>query len=88
MILKKSKSKSRQWRTTQSDSKNLTSGSLSLWGIFSYFPTHAPTNEQVDACDDVFLLTPNGIWNPHSDAYVKNEENMLDWEGNMVEKQD
>jgi hypothetical protein len=60
---------------------------LSLWGIFSYFPTRAPTNDQLDACDDVYLLTPNGVWNPHSDAYSRNEENMLDWEGNMVEKQ-
>ena len=28
------------------------------------------------------MLTPT-IWNPHSDAYVINEESMLDWEGNM-----
>jgi hypothetical protein len=60
---------------------------LSLWGVFSYFPTSAPTTNQVDACDDVYLLTPNGAWNPHSDAYARNEENMLDWEGNMVKKQ-
>jgi hypothetical protein len=59
---------------------------LSLWGIFSYFPTRAPTNDQLDACDDVYILTNNGVWNPHSDAYSRNEENMLDWEGNMVEK--
>ena len=59
---------------------------LSLWGIFSYFPTRTPTNDQIESCDDVYLLTPNGIWNPHSDAYAKNEENMLDWEGEMVEK--
>ena len=26
--------------------------------------------------------------NPHSDAHVTNEENMLDWEGNMVTKKD
>jgi hypothetical protein len=61
---------------------------LALWGIFSYFPTSAPTTAQLDACDDVYLLTPNGDWNPHSDAYSRNEENMLDWEGNIVEKQD
>jgi hypothetical protein len=60
---------------------------LALWGIFSYFPTRAPMNDQLDACDDVYLLTSNGVWNPHSNAYSRNEENMLDWEGNMVEKQ-
>jgi hypothetical protein len=60
---------------------------LSLWGIFSYFPTSTPKNEQINGCDNVYLLTPNGIWNPHSDAYACNEENMLDWEGHMVERQ-
>ena len=32
--------------------------------------------------EDVYVLTPT-IWNPHSDAYVINEESMLEWEGNM-----
>ena len=27
-------------------------------------------------------LTPDK-WDPHNDAYAYNEENMLDWEGNM-----
>jgi len=41
---------------------------------------------QVEECESVFLLTPdNDNWNPHADAYARNEENMLDWEGNMVE---
>ena len=33
------------------------------------------------------MLTPT-IWNPHSDAYVINEESMLDWEGNMRHEKD
>jgi hypothetical protein len=61
---------------------------LSLWGVFSYFPTSKPTTQILEDCEDLFLLTPGGQWNPHSDAYAKNEENMLDWEGNMVEKRD
>ena len=32
---------------------------LSLWGLFSYFPTSKPSVETVNACDGVFLLTPN-----------------------------
>jgi hypothetical protein len=60
---------------------------MALWGTFSYFPTRAPTNDELDACNHVYLLTPNGVWNPHSDSYSKNEEMMTDWEGNMVEKQ-
>lgn len=61
---------------------------LSLWGIFSYFPTTAPTLQQIEECDDVYLLTPNGRWDPNVDAYAANEASMLDWEGNMVEKKD
>ena len=35
----------------------------------------------------MLLLTPEGPWTPHESVYAKNEEHMLDWEGNMVEKQ-
>ena len=57
---------------------------LSLWGIFSYFPTAKPPVSELDKIDDVYALTPDR-WNPHSDVYARNEESMLDWEGNMVE---
>jgi hypothetical protein len=60
---------------------------MALWRTFSYFPTRSPTNDKLAACDDVYLLTPNGIWNPHSDSYSRNEEMMTDWEGQMVEPQ-
>ena len=60
---------------------------LSLWGIFSYFLTSKPELEEIDNIESVLLLTPEGPWNPHDSAYAKNEEHMLDWEGNMVEKQ-
>ena len=29
-------------------------------------------------------MTPEGTWNPHTDAYAQNEANMLDYEGNMI----
>jgi hypothetical protein len=61
---------------------------LSLSGVFSYFPTTKPSIRSLNDCDEVFLLTPDCNWNPHSDAFARNEENMLDWEGNMVEKKD
>jgi hypothetical protein len=60
---------------------------LSLWGIFSYFPTSKPTEQTLNDSDEVYTLTPTK-WNPHCDAYAANEENMLDWEGNIVEKKD
>jgi hypothetical protein len=60
---------------------------LSLWGVFSYFNTSKPSTKQMMNAEDVYLLTPSTM-NPHCDAYASNEENMLDWEGNMVQKRD
>ena len=60
---------------------------LSLWGVFSYFPTSKPTVQDHDTIDEVYLLTP-AKWNPHTDVYEKNEGAMLDWEGHMVQKKD
>jgi hypothetical protein len=59
---------------------------MSLWGVFSYFSTSKPTVTTMTESDEVYLLTPPDF-NPHDDAYASNEENMMDWEGNMVEKQ-
>ena len=60
---------------------------LSLHGTFSYFPTSKPSIQELEEPEDVYVLTPT-IWNPHSDAYVINEESMLDWEGNMRHEKD
>ena len=45
----------------------------------SYFHTSKSSIQGLEEPDDVYVLTPT-IWNPHSDAYVINEESMLDWE--------
>ena len=37
--------------------------------------------------EEVYLLTISR-WNPHYKAYASNEEIMLDWEGNLIEKKD
>ena len=60
---------------------------LSLWGIFSYFPTSKPTHDDLINPTEVYILS-TATWNPHSDAYSTNEESMLDWEGNMQQKKD
>ena len=60
---------------------------LSLWGIFSYFPTSKPTHGILLNPNEVYILSP-ATWNPHSNAYASNEESMLDWEGNMQSKKD
>ena len=60
---------------------------LSLWGIFSYFPTSKPMHDDLLNPNEVYILSP-ATWNPHSDAYSANEESTLDWEGNMQPKKD
>ena len=60
---------------------------LSLWGIFSYFPTSKSTHDDLLNPNEVYILSP-ATWNPHSDAYSTNEESMLDWEGSMQQKKD
>ena len=59
---------------------------LSLWGTFSYFSTCKPTATHMQDSDEIYLLTTDQF-NPHDDSYAANEESMLDWEGNMVERQ-
>ncbi len=58
---------------------------LSIWGTFSYFPTCKPTATHMQDSDEIYMLTTDQF-NPHDDSYAVNEENMLDWEGNMVER--
>ena len=61
---------------------------LALWGIFSYFPRSAPTDSELNDDLEVVHLTPDTPdWNPNSDIYARNEEAMLDWRGDIVERQ-
>ena len=61
---------------------------LKLNGIFSYFNSSKPTEKQVRDLENVYVLTPTGKWDPHNDVYSKNEDAMLDWEGNIRDKDD
>ena len=36
----------------------------------------------------MFLLTKYSQYNTQSDVYAKNEENVFDWEGNMIKNKD
>ena len=60
---------------------------LSLWGVFSYFPTSKPTHDNLLDPNEVYILSP-ATWNPHSNAYSTNEESMLDQGGNMQPRKD
>ena len=61
---------------------------LRLHGVFSYFTSSKPSNELLNNCTKVLLLTPDGPWNPNSDIYSRNKDNMLDYKGKMIEKED
>ena len=52
---------------------------LKLYGVFSYFPSSKPSNELLNDCTKVLLLTSDGPWNHNSDVYSRNEDNMLDY---------
>lgn len=61
---------------------------LALWGIFSYFPTRKPTEQDMEDCE-LILLSPDGPeWNPHSDVFACNEEKFLDWRGDIIGAKD
>ncbi len=55
--------------------------------MVSYFVTYKSTALQMMESEDVYLLTPSRM-NPYCDSYATNEENMLDCEGNMIQRKD
>jgi hypothetical protein len=54
--------------------------------ILRYIKADGQTDDGSGGCVPR-LLTPNRM-NPHCDAYATNEENMLDWVGNMIQQKD
>ena len=41
----------------------------------------------IEDCEEVYVLT-SSRWIPHDSAYVHNETQMLDWQGELVEPKD
>ena len=60
---------------------------LGLWGVFSYFDTCKPSLDDCEVIDDVYQITPDR-WNPHCDSFARNEDSMLDADGNMTNIRD
>ena len=44
---------------------------LLLIGVFSYFPTSRPTEEDLNNVEYISTITPDN-WNPHSDMFQNN----------------
>ena len=59
---------------------------LQLWGIFSFFHSRIPTSEEIRHCDKLFMTPDSTSWDPYADHFASNEESMLDWEGNMLDR--
>ena len=38
--------------------------------------------------EQVYRLTPEGKWDPNTEVYADNEENMIDYDGNVRDEQD
>ena len=53
--------------------------------LFSYVPTSKPTTLEMKESEEIYTLTPSR-WVPHQTANAKNEESMIDWQGNIIEK--
>ena len=58
---------------------------MSLLGTFSYFNTSRTIPKLITEMEEVYIITPS-VCNTQCDTYAENEEIMIDWEGNMIEK--
>ena len=59
---------------------------LQLWGVFSFFHSRMPTSDEIAHCDKVFITPDSSNWDPYSDHFARNEESMLDYDGNIVNR--
>ena len=58
---------------------------LLLNGIFSYFNTRKPSEDELQECEKVFITPDASDWNPHCLSYENNENSMLDFHGEMTD---
>eukprot|EP00957_Ditylum_brightwellii_P047022 3570203-Ditylum_brightwellii.AAC.1 len=58
---------------------------LGLWRVCLYFPTSKPLIEEVNISKNLYSLIPNR-WNPHAKQYANCEQNLINWEGNVMRK--
>ena len=59
---------------------------LQLYGIISCFDTRKPTKQEVLDLPRLDLTSNTPVWDPHNTIYARQEECMLDFEGNIVER--
>ena len=59
---------------------------LHLSGIFSYFCTRKPEEKELFNCTKLFLTPDSSDWNPHCTSFETNERSMLNFKGEISEK--
>ena len=57
---------------------------LQLNGIFSFFHHRVPTPSELEGCDKVFITPDSDSWNPHCESFARNEQSMMDFDGNIA----
>ena len=59
---------------------------LHLHGIVSYFTTRKPTQDEIHSLPWVHLTPDAPEWDPHTSVYERQEAQMLDFEGQIIER--
>jgi hypothetical protein len=59
---------------------------LHLHGIISYFTTRKPTKDEIHSLPWIHLTPDAPSWDPHTTVYERQEAQMLDFEGQIIEK--
>ena len=57
---------------------------LSLNGIFSFFHTRKPLDDELQSQDKLFITPDQSSWNPYCSSFELNERSMLDYEGEVT----
>ena len=57
---------------------------LQLNGIFSYFKPTKPTIKEIRECNKIICSPDGSNWNPNCSSFAKNEDSMIDWDGNIT----
>ena len=61
---------------------------LQLAGIVSYFCTRKPTADEIESLPRIDMTPNSPTWDPYNTIYARQEECMLDFEGNIIQQPD
>ena len=56
---------------------------LQLSGIFSFFHTRKPTDDEIIGCTKIIMTPDSEFWNPYCDSFALNEKAMTTYSGEL-----